>query len=130
MQGHITLNWNYDKRWVDTAMPGYVSELRTRFNHKLTKQPVHSPYKARLKVYGTTAQDVLEGIESPKLNADGINIIQQVVGVCLYYARAVDNTILTSLSTIASQQNEATEDTMQRIEHLLDYLVTHKNYIS
>ena len=53
-------------------------------------------------MYGAAAQDVLEDINSPKLNDEGINIIQQVVGVCLYYARAVDNTILTALSTIAS----------------------------
>ena len=78
-----TLNWNYDDRWVDSSMPGYVSKLRTRFNHKMPKKPVHSPYKARSKVYGAAAQDVLEDIESPKLNEDGIHSIQQVVGVCM-----------------------------------------------
>ena len=43
----------------------------------------------------------------------------------MYYARAADNTILTALSTIASQQMEATKDTMKRVIHLLDYLATH-----
>ena len=110
-------------------MPGYVTKLRTRFNHKTPKTPVHIPYKAPPKVYGAAAQDVLEDITLPKLNAEGINIIQQVVGVCLYYARAVDSTILTALSTIASQQTEATEDTMKRVIHLLDYLASHPNAV-
>ena len=26
----ITLNWNYDERWVDTSMPGYVGKLSAR----------------------------------------------------------------------------------------------------
>ena len=47
----------------------------------------------------------------------------------MYYARAADNTILTALSTIASQQMEATKDTMKRVIHLLDYLAAHPNVV-
>ena len=28
----ITLNWNYEEKWVDSSMPGYVAELRQQFN--------------------------------------------------------------------------------------------------
>ena len=77
MYAGITLNWNYKERWVDSSMPGYVFKLRTRFNHKTPKTPVHSPYKAPPKVYRAAAQDVLKDINSPKLNDEGINIIQQ-----------------------------------------------------
>ena len=55
----------------------------------------------------------------------GINIVQQVVGICLYYGRAIEDTILPALSAIASEQTIATETTMSRIIHLLDYLATH-----
>ena len=95
MYAGITLEWNYDEKWVDTSMSGYVSKLRTRFNHRLPRKPVHSPYKARPKVFGGAAPYILEDIESPKLNEEGFNLIQQVIGVCVYYARAVDDTKLT-----------------------------------
>jgi hypothetical protein len=42
----------------------------------------------------------------------------------LYYARAVDCTVLAALSSIASEQAEATEGTEKRVQQLLDYLTT------
>ena len=48
---------------------------------------VHSLYKSRSKIYGAVTQDLLEGMESPRLNEVGIAIIQQIVGVCLYFVR-------------------------------------------
>ena len=43
--------------------------------------------KTRSKIYGAATQDLLEGMESPRLNEVGIAIIQQIVGVCLYFVR-------------------------------------------
>ena len=87
-------------------------------------KPVYSPYRAPKKVYGKEAQNTIKEDTSPKLDAKQINIIQQVVGVCLYYGRAVDNTILLPLSSIAGEQTKATEKTMRDVQHLLDYLAT------
>ena len=28
----ITLDWNYDKRYLDISMPGYIDKVRQRFN--------------------------------------------------------------------------------------------------
>ena len=53
-----------------------------------------------------------------------MKVIQQVVGGVLYYARAVDCTVLAALSSIASEQAQATEGTKARIQQLLDYLST------
>ena len=39
----------------------------------------------------------------------------------MYYARAVDPTILVALSTISSSQAEPTEETMEKAKYLLDY---------
>ena len=44
------------------------------------------------------------------------------MGSFLYYARAVDLTILHALSEIASQQANPTEKTIQRVNQLLDYM--------
>jgi hypothetical protein len=52
-----------------------------------------------------------------------------MIGVFLYYGRAVDSTMLTPLSTIASAQAEPTEETMTRCKQLLDYAATHQDAI-
>ncbi len=58
------------------------------------------------------------------LDAKGIKQVQQIVGSVLYYARAVDMTVLMALSSIAVEQTKATEKTMGRCVQLLDYLVS------
>ena len=47
--------------------------------------------------------------------------MQQVTGVFFFYARAVDSTMLTALSAIASEQATPTENTMKKCKQLLDY---------
>jgi len=48
---------------------------------------------------------------SPPLDAAASTQIREIVGVFLYYARAINNTMLVALGTIASQQASATETT-------------------
>ena len=48
--------------------------------------------------------------------------IQSVCGSFLYYARAVDPTILTALNEIATQQSKATLETSKKVTMLIDYI--------
>ena len=48
-----------------------------------------------------------------------------MVGTFLFYARAIDNTILPALNDIAAQQAAPTTKTNDKITMLLDYLHTH-----
>jgi len=50
-----------------------------------------------------------------------------VVGSFLYYCRATDPTIPHALSELSSLQTNATENTMKRCRHFLDYMATHPN---
>jgi hypothetical protein len=43
----------------------------------------------------------------------------------MYYARAVNPTVLMSLNDISTEQTKATEKTQAATNHLLDYLATH-----
>ena len=56
----ITLNWNYQERWVDASMPGYVEKLKARFGHKQTSRDKNSPYQAPSKVFGAKVQAPIE----------------------------------------------------------------------
>jgi hypothetical protein len=72
------------------------------------------PYSPEPKKFGTEAQTPIPPDSSPKLDAKGIKRVQKIVGSILYYARAVDMTMLMALSSIAVEQTKATEKTMAR----------------
>ena len=110
---------------MDASINGYVSKLRQRFSHKMTNAPQHSPYKAPKKVYCAAAQDIIAPDDTAKLNNEQIKLIQKVIGVCLYYSRAVNDTLLPPPNAIASEQTNSTKRTMEKILQLLDYLATY-----
>ena len=59
--------------------------------------------------------------DSVPLDKLGKKFIQEVTGVFLFLARAVDSTMLTPLSALASEQAAPTEKMMQNCPHFLDY---------
>jgi hypothetical protein len=74
-------------------------------------------YDARTRY---TTQD-----ETPPLTAKQFLNIKKVTGSVLYYARAVDQTVLMPLTDISTEQTKATEKTQAEAKQLLDYLATH-----
>jgi hypothetical protein len=90
----ITLKWNYDERWLDISMPGYIKKLLLKYKHCMPTKPQHCPYAPAPKQYGAKAQAPLLVDISPKLSPEEIKEIQRVIGSILYYARAVEITIL------------------------------------
>jgi hypothetical protein len=72
----------------------------------------HCPYAPAPKQYGSTAQFPLPVDISPQLSADKIKERQRVIGSILYYAHAVDITVLMALSLIAIKQSKGTTNTM------------------
>ncbi len=67
----------------------------------------HCPYSPEPKKYGADAQSPLPADKMRKLTDAEIKQVQKIVGSILYYARAVDMTVLMALSTIASEQTLA-----------------------
>jgi hypothetical protein len=123
----ISLTWNYDRRYVNIAMPAYVAKQLLRYEHPHLTKPQHCPYNPNPNKYGqdNQATDLID--TSPKLNEANKRCIQQIVGSFLNYAPAVNPTILMALSAIASQQALPTEDTRSRINQFLVYMTTHPN---
>ena len=55
--------------------------------------------------------------------------IREATGTFLFYARAVDSTMLTALIAIASEQKKPTENTLKKIKQFLDYATTNSDAI-
>jgi hypothetical protein len=120
----MTLKWNYKHRTCDISMPGYVSNVLSNFQHDTPKHPQHTLSRYVTPVYGAKTQYATTD-ETPPLTAKQCLTIQKVTGSVLYYARAVDPTVLMSLNDTATEQTKATEKTQASTNQLLDYLATH-----
>jgi hypothetical protein len=79
-------------------------------------QPIN--YGAKVQ-FATPADTTTPLTDAEKLT------LQQVIGCLLYYARAVDPTMLVALSTLASAQATGTAATAEAMHQLLDYCATH-----
>jgi hypothetical protein len=106
----MTLNWDYKNRTCDISMPDYVSNVLSKFQHDAPKHPQHTPSRYVTPVYGAKTQYATKD-EIPPLTAKQCLIIQKVTGSVLYYARAVDPTVLMPINDIATEQIKATEKT-------------------
>jgi hypothetical protein len=120
----MSLNWDYKNRTCDISMPGYVSNVLSKFQHEAPKHPQHTPSRYVTPVYGANTQYATKD-ETLALTAKQCLTIQKVTASILYYARAVDPAVLMPLNDIATKQTKATEKAKATINQLLDYLATH-----
>jgi hypothetical protein len=118
----ISLDWNYINQTVDISMPGYIKKKLQEYNHALPWHMQTCPYSPEPKKIGEDAQTPLAIDSSLLLDKKGLKQVQKIVGSILYYARAVDMTVLMALSAITVEQTKATAKTMGRCIQLLNYL--------
>jgi hypothetical protein len=123
----ITLDWNYKDGHVTLSMPGYVEKALHRFTHPTPIRPQHAPHPWIPPNYGATVQYATPDDISPLLDTTSTKRLQEVIGTFLFYGRAVDNTMLAALGTLATAQTCGTEQTMDNLVQLLDYAATHPN---
>lgn len=124
----LTINHDTTNRTLTISMPDYVNKSLKRFQYDFTRKPKHSPGIAPTILYGNRLpQPPMAADTSPLLSPEKCKWLQQVIGTFLYYARAVDPTILCEISKLASRQSTATEQIEQQTLRLLDYLAMYPN---
>ncbi len=106
-------------------MPGYIKKLFLKYKHNMLLKQQHCPSAPSPKQYGTKAQAPLLIDISPNLFPKEIKEIQCVIGSILYYAQAVNITVLMLLSSIAIKRSKGSTNTMAKTKQLLDYLATY-----
>jgi hypothetical protein len=109
-------------------MPGYIERALQRFFHHRPARKQHSPRAWTAPVYGSR-QQYEQHDNSPFLDLKDTKHIQEALGTFLYYGRAVDNTLVTSIGSIGTQQATPTKLTLQATVQLLGYCATHPDAI-
>ena len=117
----MSLKWDYENKHVDISMPGYIQTMLKKFFHTPPAKHQAQPHEWIPPKYGQKVQYSHEPAPSPALNAKETTRIQQIVGTLLYYAKAVDPTMLPAINDIGSQQSKPTATTTQHLCQLLDY---------
>ena len=125
----LTIDWNYQDKYVDISMPKYVAAALHKFQHPAPARPEDAPHAWNQPNYGAKHQYAAAPDTSERLPQTDITRIQQILGTFLYYAIAVDSTMLVTLGTLASTQANATITTADAIIQLLNYAATHPNAV-
>jgi hypothetical protein len=122
----LTLDWHYNKGFVDISMPNYVHTALMKFQHKQNSRPCHAPHKWTRPAYGKQTQYAPPPDDTDLLKTkQEIRRIQAIVGTFLYYARAIDCTMLPALNQISTQQSKPTQQTNEDANMLLDFAATY-----
>ncbi len=125
----LTIKWDYVGKKVPLLMPSYVEKALKPFKHLPPIVPQDQLHQHVKKMYGAKVQLANPLNTSPPLDKAGKKFIQEVMGVFLYLARAVDLMMLTVLSSLASKQAAPTERMMQKCLQFLDYPASQEDTI-
>jgi hypothetical protein len=104
-----------------------VSRALQRFG--VTKLPhlTSTPLPFTTPIYGTGVQLVAPEDTTPPLSAASATRLREIVGVFLFYAVAVDCTMLVALGRLASSQATPTEAVLPNLAHFLQYAASWPN---
>ena len=110
-------------------MPNYIHKVLQRFKHPTPKRQQLSPHHSASFQPMTKGQRQYADTPdtTPLLNKQDTTMVQSIVGSLLYYGRAIDNTILPALNTLAASQAKPTNTTLKKCHRLLDYVATFPN---
>ena len=100
----LHLEWNYEHHWVDISMPKYVLKMVQKLEHPSSAKNRHVPHRWVNKTYEKKVHLIPTTDTSELLTQEEVTHIQCIVESFIYYTRAVDNTILTTVNEIAATQ--------------------------
>jgi hypothetical protein len=106
-------------------MPNYIEQALLKYMAGEKFKITHSPHQHVTPTYGAKVQYTAPTDTSAPLDKAGITRLQCVIGTLLYYARAIDNTMLVALGSLSSAQSKGTERTALALTQLLNYAATH-----
>jgi hypothetical protein len=110
----LTIEWDYPNHTIDISIPpGYIERTLQHFCHPPPTCPQHSPHAWQKPTYGAAVQYVPAPNNTPALDAKDTKHVQEVLDTLLFYARAVNSTMLPAIGTLASQQAYGAKTTLE-----------------
>ena len=107
----ITVKWDYIRRTCKLSMPGYIEAILNRFHHPCPIKPELVPHRYASRSFSATnAQAPIPDDDTARLDISGVLRMQHVVGIILYYSRAINSPLLPALTEIGSDQAKSTEE--------------------
>ena len=125
----MDIEWDYCNEEIHLSMLAYAQDALKHFHHAHPKQTQDQPHPHAKPMYGAKAHYAAGEDTSPAVSAAEKKFIQEVTGTFLYYARAIDATMLPALGSIDTQQSSPTENTLKKVMHFLDYAASHPDAI-
>jgi hypothetical protein len=125
----LTIKWDYIGRKVHLSMPTYIQKALKCFQHPPPQIQQDQPHPNVKKTYGAKEQFARLIDKTPLLDKAEKKFIQEVTGVFLFLAQAINGTILTLLSALASKKAAPTEATMETCLQFLDYTASQEDDI-
>ena len=111
-------------------MPGYIQKALTWFKHPSPQIPQHQPYPHVPLKYGQKWWLIEPEDTAPHLDKKDTNLLLELTGMCLFYAWAIDSTILPAISATATKQaNKPNNNHIKKDNAILDYAMTHDKSI-
>ena len=115
---------NRPKRSLTLSMPTYVQQALSDLGFTPSHHVVNSPILYTPPSYTSTPQYEMVD-SSPPASPAQRHYLQRVVGKFLYYALAVDATLLPAVKLLSHQQAAPTANTMLAVQRFLQYVADH-----
>jgi hypothetical protein len=122
----INLTWDCKIGTVNLDMPKHVDNTLQCFEPSLAKAE-HSPHLWIAAHCGKATQLTSPPDTSVPLSPADLKLVQQIMGVFLCHAQALDNTMLVALSAIILTQAKGTQAMLKACRCLLDCAATGPN---
>jgi hypothetical protein len=117
---------DYVASTIRVSIPGYVEQMGRRFGVRPPTRPVDAPLAYVPPTFGRRGpQWEAPSDTTTALSPNETSRIRQIIGVALFYARAVDPLLLLAINKIATCMAAPTRDTMRATERLMAYMATH-----
>ena len=114
----INLTLNYKEGEVLLCMKYYVTQALKQFKHQAPNQFHYGPSRMEPITYWTKVQ-YSPTIDDRRISDEAHKFIQQITGKFLFYARAVDPTMLHALNCIAC--GGAAQANLEATKYFLNY---------
>ena len=108
-------------------MPKFIPNTVIKYQHSPSSKPEHFTAPDAMPNYGTKIQHESTNDQVSTLSDEDKKFVQRAIGTILHYACALDNTMLTELSDLLSEQSIGNEKTLIKLKQTLNYVQTHHN---